>query len=540
MSVPPGPLTVSVATCPEPAQASSCPVGATVRVIPAITNFAVVPPVEVHWNRRGLWLGWAHRTPPGAMPNQKRTTSGAAVGGGGGGGRVVVGAGGGDAVVSGAAWHGRVDDWLGGRRRGGGWRLAGGTSGRRVVGGAVAGGIVVAGGAMTASTTVVGGAGDSTASDGVVVPDRWSRGVVRLVNPPASSASPARAAVDDTGARGSADVGATSASDERSRLANTVTPTTPAISSVDAAINITVEARRRRSRSASTVVAPGTAAVVSAATSGDSESDAGGLPDVGCIERSVAPIDPVELPTTASHRRARRASVRPSDTRDFSSTGRDEDRCGAEELFRCEQSGATVGAQIALLAVSLDEIERRTVERGAGADDRRQVRTGRVAPPPEHHRTDRVGQPGPHAEQELVRIVGGDTEFLGDLGRRQPVPEVQVEDARPLAEDDGRGLYQPVAIVRGADLGHVELAPRPDEVGRASVVHPGHDLGVQGRAATVSFEAIEGPVAGDAQQPATERLDPVGVPIRSHATRNVSWATSAAVSGMRTMFRATS
>ena len=192
----------------------------------------------------------------------------------------------------------------------------------------------------------------------------------------------------------------------------------------------------------------------------------------------------------------------------------DEDRRRAEELFGNEERGASIGALVALLAVPLDQLEHRSVEggvnRAGGGDDRGEVRTGRAASPPQHHRTDGVGELVAHAEQELVGVVGGDTEFVGDLRWREPMAELQVEDARvAFTEDCDGGLYQRIAIVAGTDLRHVERAVRSDEVGRAAVMQAGHDVVVLARATPLALEAIERTVAGDTQQPTTERIDPL-------------------------------
>ncbi len=154
----------------------------------------------------------------------------------------------------------------------------------------------------------------------------------------------------------------------------------------------------------------------------------------------------------------------------------------------------------------LDHGHRRGVE--AVADERGELRTARPPAVPQDVRADRRAEPRPQAEQELVGVVGGDAEFVGDLGRGEPVPQVQVEQARvAFAQGHGSCVDQPVAIGGGDDVTRVAGPACGDGAAGAGIEQVAHRLALLRPGSAVPLEPVEGPVAGDAQQPPAERVD---------------------------------
>ncbi len=115
----------------------------------------------------------------------------------------------------------------------------------------------------------------------------------------------------------------------------------------------------------------------------------------------------------------------------------------------------------------------------------------RVSSVPQQPGPDRTTESLPQAEHGLMCGVGRDPELLGQLRRFEPVPQVEVQDARVTLAEGRRGCPHQVALLRPADRGHGIVVP--DRLAARF-----EQLRVTGRhGASLSFEAVEGPVAGD-------------------------------------------
>ncbi len=118
---------------------------------------------------------------------------------------------------------------------------------------------------------------------------------------------------------------------------------------------------------------------------------------------------------------------------------------------------------------------------------------------PQHRRPHRLPQADAQPVEHLVGGTGGDVQLGRDLRRTESVPEVELQEAGVARGQRGRGRPQ-----EGGGLGPLD--------GRGRIVGDGglgagttHAHGVPRRqAAPVPPEPVEGPVAGDAQEPAPE------------------------------------
>ncbi len=127
--------------------------------------------------------------------------------------------------------------------------------------------------------------------------------------------------------------------------------------------------------------------------------------------------------------------------------GNGQDRSGTEQLLRRYQCGTSVLTLDAGASVPLDDLEDRHVELGVGCEQPGQFAARRSTAPEQHERADGIAELLAHPEQQLVGVVRGDAEFVGDLGRRQPVAQVQVEQARlAFAERHRSSADQAVAV----------------------------------------------------------------------------------------------